>query len=125
MSKSRKLYLVVRRTWDGVYPNYEERVPVRGFAAKKDAEAYRRQLDAEFRRDRDPWAWFAETRAFEEQLAALKAVAVGQGLIKPKAEEYGWWRSLKAPLTPEQRAAFWAVLPDCKAYEVIETKLLD
>ncbi|MBN9117672.1 MAG: hypothetical protein J0I06_00625 [Planctomycetes bacterium] len=127
----RKLYLVVRRTWapdisyqGGRAPNGEERVPVRGFTSRKAADAHRGALEAEFRRDRDVWAWFGEQLSTEE-CEALKAVAVGLGLVPADADNYGWWEPLAAPPAPEQRAALWDALPDCAAYEVVETKLLD
>jgi hypothetical protein len=126
MSAGRKIYLVVRYTWDryrdDLHRNGDERVPVRGFTSKKDAEALCCELDAEFRRNNDVWTWFANSWSTED-CDLIKAAAVGLKIIPPATDSWGWWKSLTSPLTPEQRAALWDAVPGCNAYEVIETRL--
>ena len=128
---SRKFYLVVRLTWSAGHfyegsgsPNYDERIPVRGFVRKAAAETLCQELNAEFQREHDPWLWFGSMWG-EAECEPVKSAAIHLGLISADVDRYGWWRDLKAPLTPEQRSALWAAVPGAKVYEVIETKLID
>jgi hypothetical protein len=123
---ARKGYLVARYAWCGtpgdLCRSSTARVPVRGFGSGKDAEAHRRELEAEFRREYDAWPYFC-AQWMSEAFEGIKAVAVRVGLVAGDAELMRWWWTLPAPPTPEQRAALWAVVPD-KAYDVIETQLV-
>jgi hypothetical protein len=71
------------------------------------------------------WEWFEPLWENDEDDRTV-AAAVRVGLYPAGMKKKGWWwRSLTAPPTPEQRAALWEAVPEHKAYEVIETKLLD
>jgi hypothetical protein len=129
----KKFHLVVRRTWTSsafeLNLNQEERIPVRGFSTKKDAETCRRELDAEFRREWDAWPWFVVWWAWqglEEEFDKLKRAAVRLKMIAPDAEPMNWWHALTVPPTADQRAALWAAVSNNnRAYEVIQTQLVD
>jgi hypothetical protein len=129
MSAGRKVYLVVRKLWcpdysyrGGSSPTGEERIPVRGFANKKDADALCLELERQFRLEHDVWAWFGGGWVSAES-EAFKAAAVRLGLVEASAEAWPCWEQFTSTPTPEQRAALWAAVPSCKAFEVIETKL--
>jgi hypothetical protein len=129
MSAGRKVYLVVRKLWSmddcyrgGSSPTGDERIPVRGFANKKDAEALCLELEREFRLERDVWTWFGGGWV-SEQSEAFKAAAVRLGLVSANVEAWPCWEQFTSPPTPEQRAALWAAVPRCQVFEVIESKL--
>jgi hypothetical protein len=128
----RKFPLVVRRAWSHYTSepnlNLEERAPVRGFATKKDAEAGRKELEAEFRREWDVWPLFAgywDWASEREQAERVHATALRLGLIGADTDpRSGWWWTVKLPPAPEQRAALWAAAPDVRVFEVIEAQLV-
>jgi hypothetical protein len=126
VSKKRRIYLVVRRPWESEeFPCHEERVPVRAFADSKAAEAHRAELEADFRRRNDVYPLFYQVWTDEEWRAYLATAAqIGP---PPERMEYDdeWWDANKDSLTPEQRLSLWEGLPDCFAYEVIESELRD
>jgi hypothetical protein len=124
VSKPRRIFLVVRRTWseDG-YPDGEERVPVRGFVDRTSAENHCRELESEFRTRHDVCplyynTWLTEQwEAFYEAATSLGMPALG-GLYA-----WQWWARFKNRLSKEQRALLWEAVPGCEAFEVIETTL--
>jgi hypothetical protein len=128
MSAGRKLYLVVRRTWNtgSTAPNWNEHVPVRACTSRKAADALCRELEDALHRERDVWTLF-EGALHKEEAAALREAGVRLGLVNPGAAEvpWNWWHALPAPVTEAQRLALWAAVPALKAYHVTETKLLD
>jgi hypothetical protein len=102
-------------------------VPVRAFADKAAAEACRKELEAEARRDLPPalFTWDDVPKDLAAKLAAL-------GLTPPKftgpdynhGEQFRkWWAAHAADVTPEQRAAVWALFKGVKFYRVTETTL--
>jgi hypothetical protein len=102
-------------------------VPVRAFADKQAAQACRKELEAEARRDLCP-ALFVGHEMPGDLAAKLKAA----GLTVPKFTgpdyKHGdqfrkWWAAHAAEITPEQRAAVWAAFKGVSFYRVTETTL--
>lgn len=104
-------------------PSY---VPVRAFADKRAAEAYRKELEAEARRDLCP-ALFVD--ALPKDLAAkLKAAGVTPPKFTGPDYKHGdqfrkWWADHAADVTPSHRAAVWAAAKGVSFYRVTETTL--
>jgi hypothetical protein len=120
-SGDQTIFLVVRST----ELNYrsEERVPVAGFARRERAELLCNEEDAAFRIDHEAWDLYPDGDS--EEYNALFAAAKRVKLTRMRSPSWQWWKELKAPPTPEQRAALWGAVPGKKLYEVIETKLRD
>jgi hypothetical protein len=116
------LYLVTRCTWHpkSATKNWDEAVPIRGFAKKKEAESHCAVLEAEFRREHDPQNCFGEQWG-DEEWNRLREAAVRTKLFAADAQPDLW--SFPTP-TPEQRAALWTAVPGWTVYEVVETKFV-
>jgi hypothetical protein len=104
-------------------------VPVRAFADRAAADACRKELEAEARRNLCP-ALFVGFEVPGDLAAKLKAV----GLTPPKftgaAYNHGeqfrkWWTAHAAELTPEQKEAVWKAFKSASFYRVTETTLED
>ncbi|HVK19366.1 MAG TPA: hypothetical protein VM533_20700 [Fimbriiglobus sp.] len=102
-------------------------VPVRAFADKKAAQACRKELEAEARRDLCP-ALFAGYALPKDLAAKLKAI--GLTSLKFTGPDYNhgeqlrkWWVAHAAEMTPQQRAAVWDQLKSVSFYRVTETTL--
>ena len=105
-------------------PSY---VPVRAFADKQAAQACRKELEAEARRDLCP-ALFAGYALPKDLAAKLKAI--GLTSLKFTGPDYNhgeqlrkWWVAHAAEMTPQQRAAVWDQLKSVSFYRVTETTL--
>jgi hypothetical protein len=137
--KGATVYLVERAAYSasghGETPRYyvsdgEEgpsHVPVRAFAEKRAADACRKELEAEARRDLCP-AMCVGYELPKDLAAKVKAL----GLTPPKLTGPGyshadqfrkWWAAHAAEVTPQQRAAVWALFKGVSFYRVTETTL--
>jgi hypothetical protein len=105
-------------------PSY---VPVRAFADKAAAQAYRKELEAEARRDLPPALFVGY-----ELPGGLAAKLQAAGLTPPKftgpdykhADQFRkWWAAHSAEMTPHQRAAVWDLFKGVSFYRVTETTL--
>jgi hypothetical protein len=102
-------------------------VPVRAFADETAAQACRKELEAEARRELPP-ALFSVADLPKNLAAKLKAA----GLTPPKftGPDYNhanqfrkWWIDRAAEMTPQQRAAVWDLFKGVSFYRVTETTL--
>lgn len=141
------IYLVQRMSWTvwdddgrGQCTRHEEDqgVPVRAFRSEAAAQAYCAELEAEARRELNPFQFhhgeIGLLTADEDEDRFLEGVA-RLGLEAPTSERYHnennpdyvdyavWWDAVQATLTPEQREGVWSLLDDLCLYVVVETTL--
>jgi hypothetical protein len=105
-------------------PSY---VPVRAFADKAAAQACRRELEAEARRDLCP-ALFAGYELPGGLATEIKAAGLTPPKLTGPAYNHGgqfrkWWAAHAADMTPQQRVAVWNLFKGVSFYRVTETTL--
>ena len=102
-------------------------VPVRAFADKAAAQACRRELEAEARRDLCP-ALFAGYELPGGLATEIKAAGLTPPKLTGPAYNHGgqfrkWWAAHAADMTPQQRTAVWKLFKGVSFYRVTETTL--
>jgi hypothetical protein len=122
---SRKVFVVVRQTWnagDSAPNEREDQVPVAAFADRAKAEEACACMEREVRRQFDVWQLFGGNLDNEED-ARLQAALKRMKFPARASDDYGWERY--APeVTEEQRLALWeATAPAAGIHSVIEKKL--
>ena len=105
-------------------PSY---VPVRAFADKQAAQACRKELEAEARRDLCP-ALFVGYEFPGDLAAKLQAAGLTPPKFTGSAYKHGeqfskWWAAHAADMTPQQRSAVWDAFKGVSFYRVTETTL--
>ena len=97
------------------------------FADKQAAQACRKELEAEARRDLCP-ALFVGYEFPGDLAAKLQAAGLTPPKFTGSAYKHGdqfrkWWAAHAAEMTPQQREAVWGAFKSVSFYRVTETTL--
>ncbi len=140
LQAGQKLYVVQRRSWRASWRGFfhgddDSGQPVQAFADRAQAEAACEALERQARREFSPFRFLqgdlelAANGGEEAFLKALKRLGVKAPPKKALREELSedswrlWWDAMAADLSDEQRESTWALFPEDRFYDVVETEL--
>ena len=124
------IFLVVRRTWEvgdcQGFANPEERVPVRAFVGRAEAEAHCAALEDEAWREFDTISLFHGNMGNYRKEVRVALTRLGWLTIDQDDDYMEWLLFEHGPkVTVEQRLAIGEAVPQCRIFEVVESTLVD